>query len=253
MFPENQIFPENQMFPENLMFPENGIHFFGYRFTGNFVETFKVDIINPLAQEYAERYTSPEPALLHEIAGYTHAHHAHPHMLSGHLQGRFLELISSMQRPRRILEIGTFMGYSAICLAAGLVKGGLLHTIELREDDADTAEAYFRRANMQDRIILHRGNALEIIPALQEDWDLVFIDADKVNYTEYYKLVLPRLASGGLIIADNVFFHGEVFAEEVSGKSARAIQAFNDYVEKDGSVEKLMLTIRDGLMFIRKK
>lgn len=217
------------------------------------MKTLIVDIINPLAQAYAERYSSPEPALLREIADYTNTHHAHPHMLSGHLQGRFLELISSLQRPRRILEIGTFTGYSALCLAGGLVEGGQLHTIELREEDADLAEGYFRRANMQDRIILHRGNALEIIPALKEDWDLVFIDADKVNYTEYYKLVLPRLAPGGLIIADNVFFHGEVFAEEVSGKSARAIQAFNEAVGKDGSVEKLMLTIRDGLMFIRKK
>jgi predicted O-methyltransferase YrrM len=133
------------------------------------------------------------------------------------------------------------------------VEGGQLHTIELRDEDADIAAGYFHRANMQDRIILHRGNALEIIPALHEDWDLVFIDADKVNYTEYYKLVLPRLAPRGLIIADNVFFHGEVFEGDVSGKSAKAIQAFNEYVEKDGTVEKLMLTIRDGLMFIRKK
>jgi predicted O-methyltransferase YrrM len=212
-----------------------------------------VEIINPLAQAYAERYSSPEPALLHEIADYTYKYHSQPQMLSGHLQGRFLEMISLIQRPRRILEIGTFMGYSAICLAAGLVEGGLLHTIELRDEDADIAAGYFRRANMQERIILHRGNALEIIPALHEDWDLVFIDADKVNYTEYYKLVLPRLAPDGLIIADNVFFHGEVFEKEASGKNAKAIQAFNEYVEKDGSVEKLMLTIRDGLMFIRKK
>jgi caffeoyl-CoA O-methyltransferase len=212
-----------------------------------------VDIINPLAQAYAERYSSPEPALLHEIADYTYKYHSQPHMLSGHLQGRLLEMISRIQRPRRILEIGTFMGYSAICLAGGLVEGGLLHTIELRDEDADIAAGYFARANMQDRIILHRGNALEIIPALHEDWDLVFIDADKVNYTEYYKLVLPRLAPQGLIVADNVFFHGEVFEKEVSGKSAKAIQAFNEYVEKDGSVEKLMLTIRDGLMCIRKK
>jgi caffeoyl-CoA O-methyltransferase len=212
-----------------------------------------VDIINPLAQAYAERFSSPEPALLQEIADYTNTHHSQPHMLSGHLQGRFLEMISRMQRPRRILEIGTFMGYSAICLAAGLVEDGVLHTIELRDADADVAEGYFRRANMQDRIILHRGNALEIIPALKEDWDLIFIDADKVNYTEYYKLTLPRLALGGLIIADNVLFHGKVLEPDVNDKSAKAIQAFNEYVERDGSVEKLMLTIRDGLMFIRKK
>jgi len=212
-----------------------------------------VDVINPLAQAYAERFSSPEPDLLHEIAEYTYTHHPQAHMLSGHLQGRFLEMISRMQRPRRILEIGTFMGYSALCLATGLTADGRLHTIELRDQDADAAEGYFRRANMQDRIILHRGNALEIIPALKEDWDLVFIDAEKVSYTEYYKLTLPRLASGGLIIADNVLFHGKVLEEPVNDKSAKAIQAFNEYVEKDGSVEKLMLTVRDGLLFIRKK
>lgn len=212
-----------------------------------------MDLINPLAQAYAERFSSPETGLLKEIADFTYSHHSQAHMLSGHLQGRFLEMISLLQRPRRVLEIGTFMGYSALCLAAGLRAGGVLHTIELRDEDADVAEGYFRRANMLERIILHRGNALEIIPALIEDWDLVFIDADKVNYTEYYKLVLPRLAPGGMIIADNVFFHGEVLQEEVSGKSAKAIQAFNEYVEKDDSVEKLMLTIRDGLLFIRKK
>lgn len=212
-----------------------------------------MDIINPQAQAYAERYSSPEPELLREIAGYTNTHHAQPHMLSGHLQGRFLEMISRMLRPRRILEIGTFMGYSAICLAAGLPEDGRLHTIELRDNDADIAEGYFRRANMTGRIILHRGNALEVIPALKEDWDLVFIDADKVNYTEYYKLVLPRLTPGGVIIADNVLFHGKVLEEPINDKNAKAIQAFNEYVEKDGSVEKILLTIRDGLLFIRKK
>ena len=212
-----------------------------------------MDVVNPLAQAYAERYSSPESPLLREIAEYTYTHHPQAHMLSGHLQGRFLEMISRLQRPRRILEIGTFMGYSALCLAAGLAEDGRLHTIELRDEDADIAAGYFRRANMEDRIILHRGNALEVIPALREAWDLVFIDADKVNYTEYYKLVLPRLVKGGLIIADNVLFHGQVLETEVTGKSAKAIHAFNEWVEKDQSVEKVMLTVRDGLFIIRKK
>ncbi len=216
-----------------------------------------VDIINPLAQAYAERFSSPETGLLREIADYTYSQHPHAHMLSGHVQGKFLTMMSRMQRPRRILEIGTFTGYSALCLAAGLTEDGILHTIELRDEDADAAEGFFKRANIPGRIILHRGNALEIIPVLKEDWDLVFIDADKVGYIAYYDLTLPRLAPGGLIIADNVFFHGEVFAAEgaagISGKSAKAIQAFNEYVEKDDSVEKLMLTIRDGLLIIRKK
>ena len=174
-------------------------------------------------------------------------------MLSGPLQGKVLEMMSVLLRPRRILEIGTFMGYSALCLAEGLVEGGRLHTIELRDEDASRAEAYFRRANREDRIILHRGNALAIIPALDEVWDIVFIDADKVGYAEYYKLVLPRVRPGGLIIADNVLFHGQVLGERVEGKSAKAIQAFNELVGADETVDKVMLTIRDGLFFIRKK
>jgi caffeoyl-CoA O-methyltransferase len=212
-----------------------------------------LELIDPLAQAYAEKYSSRESPLLEEIAAYTYANHPQAQMLSGHLQGKFLEMISRLQKPRRILEIGTFMGYSALCLAAGLGKEGRLHTIELRQEDADIAAENFRKANWQDRIILHRGNALEIIPALQEAWDLVFIDADKVSYGEYYKLVLPRLAPGGLIIADNVFFHGQVLEKEIQGKNARAIQAFNEMVEKDESVEKVLLTIRDGLLCIRKK
>ena len=212
-----------------------------------------LDIINPLAQTYSERYSSAEEPLLREIAEYTYAHHAQPHMLSGHVQGQFLEMISWLQRPQRILEIGTFMGYSALCLAAGLAPSGQLHTIELREEDADTAQGYFNRSDYRDRIILHRGNALEIIPALNEAWDLVFIDADKVNYTEYYKLVYPRLSPRGMILADNVLFHGQVLEAEVSGKSAKAIQAFNDFVAADASAKKVLLTVRDGLLCIRKK
>jgi predicted O-methyltransferase YrrM len=212
-----------------------------------------MEIVDPLAQAYAERYSSPESPLLRSIAAYTEANHPEAQMLSGHLQGKFLEMMSHLLRPRRVLEIGTFMGYSALCLAAGLAEGGRLHTIELREEDADRAAEYFRGANCQDRIISHRGNALEIIPALREDWDLVFIDADKVNYGEYYKLVLPRVRPGGLIIADNVLFHGQVLEKQITGKSARGIQAFNELIAKDDTVERVMLTIRDGLFFIRKK
>ena len=212
-----------------------------------------MDMIDPLAQAYAQRYSSVPGPLLQEIAVYTEEHHPEAQMLSGPLQGKFLEMVSTLLRPRRILEIGTFMGYSALCLASGLAEGGRLHTIELREEDADLAAENFRRANWQDRIILHRGNALAIIPALKEVWDLVFIDADKVGYMEYYKLVLPRLRAGGLIIADNVLFHGQVLEAEVKGKNAKAIQAFNELVAGDETVEKVMLTVRDGLFFIRKK
>jgi predicted O-methyltransferase YrrM len=212
-----------------------------------------MDLIDPRAQAYAERYSSATTPILQEVAAYTAAHHAEAQMLSGPLQGKFLELISRLMRPRRVLEIGTFMGYSALCLAAGLAEGGRLHTIELRPEDADLAEGSFRRANWQDRIILHRGNALAIIPTLDEVWDLVFIDADKPGYVDYYRQVLPRLRSGGLIVADNVFFHGQVLEPEIEGKSARGIQSFNDLVAADHSVEKVMLTVRDGLFLIQKK
>jgi caffeoyl-CoA O-methyltransferase len=212
-----------------------------------------MEIVDPLAQEYAERYTTGESDLLREIAEYTARNHPQAQMLSGHVQGRFLEMISRLQRPRRILEIGTFMGYSALCLAAGLDEGGKLHTLELREEDAALAAANFRKSNEQERIILHIGNALEIIPSLQEAWDLVFIDADKVNYSAYYRLVLPAVRSGGLIIADNVLYHGEVLEPDIKGKNAKAIHAFNELVREDDAVEKVMVTLRDGLLLIRKK
>jgi caffeoyl-CoA O-methyltransferase len=212
-----------------------------------------MEIIDPLAQAYSEKYSSGEPPLLREIAEFTLHNHAEAQMLSGHLQGRFLEMLSKLHRPKRILEIGTFMGYSAICLAGGLAEGGKLHTLELRAEDAALAAENFRKANQQDRIILHTGNALEIIPSLQEAWDLVFIDADKVNYSAYYRLVLPRVRPGGLIIADNVLFHGQVLEPEIKGKNALGIQAFNELVRGDDLVEHVMLTIRDGLMLIRKK
>ena len=174
-------------------------------------------------------------------------------MLSGHLQGKFLEIFSILQRPLYILEIGTFVGYSAICLVKGLQSTGELHTIEVNDDTAAIAKSYFSRTNGHDKIILHVGNALQIIPTLEKSWDLVFIDADKPNYIEYYKLVLPRLRSGGVILADNVLFHGQVLENPVTGKNAKAIHSFNEYVQQDETVDKVMLTIRDGLLLIRKK
>ena len=212
-----------------------------------------MEIIDPLAQSYAGKYSSKQGALLGEIEAYTMSHHPEAHMLSGPLQGRLLAMVSQLLRPRRVLEIGTFVGFSALCLAEGLAEDGRLHTLELREEDANRAAGYFARSNQADRIILHRGNALAIIPTLEEVWDLVFIDADKTGYSDYYRMVLPRVRSGGLIIADNVLFHGQVLESPIEGKNAKAIQAFNELVGADEAVEKVMLTIRDGLFFIRKK
>lgn len=209
--------------------------------------------IHPLVQEYAEKFTSPEDAILQVIADQTYKHHPQSNMLSGHWQGKFLEMISYMMRPSRVLEIGTFMGYSALCLAKGLLNDGRLHTIELRKEEANLALQNFHKAKATEKIILHVGNALEIIPTISETWDLVFIDADKVNYTAYYELVLPLVKSGGFILADNTLFHGEVLAEPVSGKNALAIHAFNEHVKNDERVDQVLITIRDGLMLIRKK
>ncbi len=212
-----------------------------------------MEIINVLAQYYADKFSSNENDLMKDINEFTNKNHPHANMLSSFVQGKFLEMISCLLQPKRILEIGTFVGYSAIYLSNGLQKDGKLHTIELREEDAKTAKENFERANATDKIVLHLGNALEIIPTLDEVWDLVFIDADKVGYVDYYKLVLPKLKPGGLIIADNVLFHGEVLEEKIKGKNAIAINAFNELVKNDPSVEKVMLTVRDGLFLIRKK
>ncbi len=211
-----------------------------------------MEIIHPLAQAYAEKFSSAEDDLLHEIAVFT-KNHLHANMLSGHVQGKLLEMISWLQGPGRVLEIGTFMGYSALCLVKGLKKNGRLHTIELNKEDATTAQGQFRKAGLLDRIILHTGNALSIIPTLKETWDLVFIDADKINYSAYYKMVLPNVRRGGMILADNVLFHGLVLKKEIKDKNALAIHAFNEMVKQDKSVEKVLLTVRDGLLLIRKK
>jgi caffeoyl-CoA O-methyltransferase len=211
-----------------------------------------MELINPLVQTYAEKYTSAEDSLLKEIAAFTYSNHPKSHMLSGHVQGKFLEMVSHMIRPRRILEIGTFTGYSALCLVKGLEKGGLLHTLELREEDANAAKAYFDRSFFKDQIILHIGDALELIGEIDEWWDLVFIDADKENYINYFNLVLPKLKPNGFILADNVLFHGQVLEDPVKGKNAKAIQAFNNFVAGRDDVERMLLPLRDGLYLIRK-
>ncbi|MEJ8842537.1 O-methyltransferase [Lacibacter sp. H375] len=212
-----------------------------------------MELINPKAELYAAQFSSAEDTLLKLISAETEKSHAQPHMMSGHLQGQFLEIISKLVQPKRILEIGTMIGYSTICLAKGLAAGGVLHTIEMREQDAALAKNNFIRAGLNDRIQLHVGNALDIIPQLQEEWDLVFIDADKPGYEKYYQLLKPRLRSGALILADNVLFHGDVLDEEIKGKNGKAIHAFNEMVSADDEVEKVMLTLRDGLFLIRKK
>lgn len=211
-----------------------------------------MELINIKAEAYSKKYSSSLDDVLQENETVTRTSHEHAQMHSGHTQGKFLEMISRMIKPEKVLEIGTFTGFSALCLSKGLSENGMLHTIELRPEDAAFATGYFKKAGAENKIILHIGNALDIIPGIKENWDLVFIDADKVNYIEYYELTLPFLKRGGWIIADNVLFHGQVLEATVKGKNAIAIQEFNDHVAADKRVEQVLLTVRDGLMLIRK-
>jgi len=210
-----------------------------------------MELIHPQVQQYAEQFSSPEDELLKKINDFTQKH-PESQMLSGHLQGKMLEMLSCMIKPRRILEIGTFTGYSAICLAKGLTADGMLHTIEIREEEAVKAREFFSQSPYNSKIIFHLGSALHTIPTIEETWDLVFIDADKPAYIEYFNLVLPKVRKNGFIFADNIFFHGQVLEEAVKGKNAQGIKAFNEYIQKRTDIEKVILTLRDGLLLIRK-
>ena len=212
-----------------------------------------MELVNPIAEQYAEKYTTNDDALMQRIHDETVAKHPHAHMISGLLQGRFLSMLSELFQPKYILEIGTFTGFSAICLAKGLNKDGELHTIELREADAETSRKNFGLSTKNNQIHLHTGNALEIIPTLPHLWDMVFIDADKTGYIDYYELVLPQLTKNGVIIADNVLFHGQVLEQHLKGKNAVAVDNFNRHVAADVRTEQVILTLRDGLMLIKKK
>ena len=212
-----------------------------------------MEIIHHLAEAYAAQFTSPEDELLQQVSQQTRQDHPMWHMLSGQVQGKFLSFISTILSPKYVLEIGTFTGYSAICLAKGLRTDGELHTIEIRKEEAATASENFSKFKGNKQIHLHTGNAKEIVTCLPYEWDLVFIDADKTSYIDYYESVVPRLSDKGIIIADNMLFHGEVLAEPVTGKNAKAIHAFNNHVNNDARTEQVMLTIRDGMMLIKKK
>lgn len=211
-----------------------------------------MQLVPEKVESYAKRFTSPSDELIQLVEQDTEAHHKHAHMLSGSTQGKLLEFVSMMLKPLKILEIGTFTGFSALSLVKGLQPGGVLHTIELRKEDADTAQKYFDESIHKDRIHLHQGDAMEIVPSLEELWDLVFIDADKVNYINYYELTLQKLNVGGFIIVDNVLFHGQVLEDHIKGKNAVAIHAFNEHVRNDRRVEQVFLTVRDGIMIIKK-
>ncbi|MBN1143074.1 MAG: O-methyltransferase [Bacteroidales bacterium] len=202
---------------------------------------------------YAMEFTSPEDEVLYNLYRETNLTTVYPHMLSGHLQGRFLEMVSRMIRPLRILEIGTFTGYSAICMARGLEKNGLLHTIDINDELAGVAQKYFGLANLENRIVMHTGDACTVIPTLDENFDLVFIDGDKEQYVAYYQVLLPKVKKGGFILADNVLWGGKVLPGSVtSDKETKGIQEFNTFVKHDSRIEKMLLPFRDGIFILRK-
>jgi caffeoyl-CoA O-methyltransferase len=202
--------------------------------------------------KYAEDHTSPESAVLAELRGHCMAYYTDSTMLSGFYQGRLLSMLSKMIKPSVVLEIGTYLGYSALCLAEGLEDGGKVITIDVQEETNKVAKTFVGRTEYASRIEFLLGSATELIPNLTEEFDLVFIDADKPNYSNYYELVFPRVKPGGYIIADNVLWSGKVVSE-LKDEDTQALHDFNEKVTADTRVEHLLLTIRDGLMVVRKK
>jgi len=212
-----------------------------------------MEILDPNLQSYLDTHCEPEPEALQAINRETYLKVLKPHMLSGHYQGRVLSFLSKMVNPRRILEIGTFTGYATICLAEGLTDDGIIHTIEVNRELEEMLYAHFKSTNVENKIRLHFGEAVTIIPELDEEtFDLVFIDADKKNNFTYFALVLDKVKSGGLIIIDNVLWKGKVYGSD-KDTDTENIRKLNDSIAADTRVEKLILPVRDGLLIIRKK
>jgi predicted O-methyltransferase YrrM len=205
---------------------------------------------------YAEEHSTTEYPYLNRLNRETNLKQVYPHMLAGHMQGLLLRFISQMIQPRRILEIGTFTGYSAINLAMGLdctpQEEGILHTIEVDPEQEDLIRKYITEAGLEQKVILHIGEAIKIIPTLDETWDLVYIDADKSNYLNYYNLVFDQVRPGGFILADNTFWDGKVLNSSTRSRDAKGIIDFNEFVMRDERVENMLLPFRDGIMIIRK-
>jgi caffeoyl-CoA O-methyltransferase len=204
-------------------------------------------------EQYIFDHSTKEDPLLEELYRQTHIRFINPNMVSGHLQGRLLEMISRMTNPETILEIGTFTGYSTICLAKGLKPGGKLTTIELNDELTSFAESYFEKSGLANVIVQLTGNAIRIIPALDSSFDLVFIDGDKREYVEYYNVVIEKVRPGGFILADNVLWGGKAIESNTRDPQAIGIIAFNEMIIRQTGIEYLTLPVRDGLMIIRKK
>ncbi len=210
-----------------------------------------MDFLSNDLSKYIEQHTTPASELLNTIERITHQRVLMPRMISGHLQGRVLSMLSKIVRPRSILEIGTYTGYSALCLAEGLQKGGKLVTIDINLELEEMVKDFFDQSQYRENLDYKIGNALEIIPLLEDSFDLVFIDADKENYSNYYDLVFDKMRSGGIIIADNVLWSGKVLLDE-NDKDTIALRKFNQKVQDDSRIENVLFPVRDGLMVIRK-
>lgn len=205
-------------------------------------------------EEYIDSHISPEPEHLTEVYRRTYLHHLYPRMCSGHSQGRLLKMLTRMVCPHRILELGTFTGYSTLCFAEGMPDDGHIHTVEIDDENEDELLDTFARSPWADRIHLHIGDALEVIPTINEECDLVFIDANKRCYIDYYEAVLPRLRPGGYIFADNTLWSGKILDPDANHDAqTRGIMDFNDYVAKDPRVETVILPIRDGMTILRRE
>lgn len=209
--------------------------------------------MNKKLEQYIEQYSTPEDPVLEELNRQTHIRFTNPNMVSGHLQGKLLEFISYMVKPENVLEIGTFTGYSAICLSKGLKPGGKLITIDLNDELKAFSQSFIRKAGAEEKIVQLTGKAQEIIPGLDLMFDIVFIDADKREYIEYYKLIIGKVKPGGFILVDNVLWGGQVLEKETTDPQARGIINFNEMIRNETDIEEVIMPLRDGLMLIHKK
>lgn len=213
-----------------------------------------MEFLDAELEAYVNAHTTPESRHLNALSRETHLKVLQPRMLSGHLQGRVLSMLSHMIRPKKVLEIGTYTGYSAICIAEGLAEGGHIHTIDINEELQPIVEKYLDLTGNTEKVTMHIGNAIEIIPNIAGPFDLVFIDADKTNYLHYYEKVLEKVRPGGYIIADNVLWSGKILDQKEIEKDpdTKALAAFNTFIINDERVENVLFPIRDGLMIARK-